>query len=402
MKNKFRKLSECIFAAGMFFAVSMMATGCGDFVADEYAGVTAEDDSAVIQTYEPTEEYQESSAQVPDQNGQEELTSSDYAYTTLNDDEKKIYDEISSAVADMGTDVKLSTLDPDTADKCFNCVMLDHPEYFYIDGYKTTSYTLAGQVTSLSFSGKYTMDSDERAKRQLAIDDYVNQCLAGVPTDSDDYAKVKYIYDYIITRTNYVSDSPDSQNICSVFINGESVCQGYTMATKYLLDKLGIPCTVVYGEANGGSHAWDLVNMDGICCYVDTTWGDASYRSVNDGSSFSRTNYSFLGADWDILSSTHTIDSIIKLPDCTSLAEYYFVREGKYFEHADFTKLKELFDKAYSDNEDVLTVKCADSEVYSVMKTELFTDGKVTDMIQSGDRVKYVADDSELTISFSL
>ena len=286
-------------------------------------------------------------------------------------------------------------------DRCFNCVMLDHPEFFFLNGYRTTSYTLAGKVTSVAFSGKYTISQAERTEREKAIESYVNECLAGVPSAGDDYAKVKYIYDYIIKNTDYVSGAADSQNICSVFINRQSVCQGYTLATKYLLDKLGIFCTVVNGTANGENHAWNLVKMDGVYCYVDTTWGDASYRSVNDGSVFNRTNYSYLGADWDVIKTTHVINSMISLPDCTSLDEYYFVREGKYFDNVDLDALKAVFDSAYAAGEETLTIKCSDAAVYSGYKTELFDNQKIFKMIH-GDNAKYVTDEDEFTISFSL
>lgn len=420
MRNRVIRFSEGILTAVLLIIICTEVTGCNRFSTGEMTGrlakrlrpyvtVSAEEASEPGKQIHGRQHSEEniSAAAV---SGQPEAVSENavmsisscYAYSTLSDDEKKVYSEIYSTIDSMGSEVKLSTTDPDRADKCFNCVMLDHPEFFFLDGYRTTSYTLAGRVTSLAFTGKYTMTDAERRQKEALINNYVNQCLAGVPSGGDDYARVRYIYDYIITNTDYEAGSEDSQNICSVFINHKSVCQGYTMATKYLLDKLGIMCTVVYGSANGGSHAWNLVKMDGVYCYVDTTWGDASYRSANDGSSFNRTNYSYLGADWDILSRTHTIESIIALPECNSLDEYYFVREGLYFESADMNRLKQVFRDAYGSGEDTLTIKCADSDVYMVMKTELFTDGKIFDMLQSGGKAKYVTDDEELTISFSL
>ncbi len=329
-------------------------------------------------------------------------TSKCYAYTTLNADEKEIYAEIYDILNGMKSDVRLSTLDTEATDRCFNCVMLDHPEIFYVSGYRLTTYTLAGKLTYIALSGKYTMDSAERDRRKALIDSCVNACLAGVPAGTDEYTRVKYVYDYIVGHTDYVADAPDSQNICSVFINGKSVCQGYTMATKYLLDKMGIFCTVVYGSANGVSHAWNLVKADGVYCYVDTTWGDASYRSATDGSTFNKTNYNYLGADSAILNETHTVSSTVELPACDSLASYYFVREGRYFDTVDMARLKDLFNAAYAAGETELTVKCSDRAVYDEMKKELFTDGKVFDLLQGTTKTQYVNDEAELTISFSL
>ena len=65
-----------------------------------------------------------------------------------------------------------------------------------------------------------------------------------------------------------------NQNIISVFLNKKTVCQGYANATQYLLTLLGIPAVVVTGTAEGDTHAWNLVQLDGCMLFMNiATYG---------------------------------------------------------------------------------------------------------------------------------
>ncbi len=327
---------------------------------------------------------------------------SKYAYYKLGPHEKRIYAEIYRIIQSMSSDVMLSSLNVDEIDKCFNCVMIDNPEFFYTDGYKMTRTLVDGMLQSISFSPRYTMTSSQILEYEDYIDSYVNTFVMSMPELEDEYAKAKYIFDYLVDNTEYDIESENSQNICSVFVNKRSVCQGYAMAAKYLADELGIFCTVVYGDADNENHAWNIMRLDGVYCHVDITWGDTSYRNTSEDTTEAMTDYVFLGATDDIIAANHIVDSIVELPVCNSTDSYYFVREGKYFTSEDHEQLSAVFDKAYADKEKILTIRCSDEAVYDAMDDYLFNQEKVFRYLRGNGKAKFVRNRTELTISFLL
>ncbi|WP_026497222.1 transglutaminase domain-containing protein [Butyrivibrio sp. WCD3002] len=322
-----------------------------------------------------------------------------YAFEHLTDEGKTLYCELLAIIQHRAEDVVISTLDEETLDVVCNFVLADHPEIFYMDGYTFTRYTIGGTLKKLSFTGNYIYSADEIAHRQAQIDEYSDKCLAGVPVGGDDYSKVKYVYDYLITNTEYDSSAPDNQNICSVFISGRSVCQGYAKATQYLLDKLSIPATLVTGKVNDVWHAWNLIYADGEYTYVDTTWGDSSYQRIESGDNSQKMpliNYTYLCCTTQDIKKTHVISETLPMPECTSMKNNYYVREGEYFTECDMNAVGELFARRYADGSNNVTIKCSTEPVYNDIKGKLFDAQQVFGFMDgSNNTVSYTTFDDQ-------
>jgi hypothetical protein len=94
------------------------------------------------------------------------------------------------------------------------------------------------------------------------------------------------IYAYITLHTeydlaNYINNTIPSESYTAkgVILNGIGVCQGYSGATKLLMNMVGIECMVVSGEADGikgwEGHAWNIVKINGEYYHIDTTFDDS-------------------------------------------------------------------------------------------------------------------------------
>ncbi len=335
-----------------------------------------------------------------------------YAYERLTSAGKNLYVEILSILQNMSEDVPVSTTSNEAVDLVYDYVMIDHPEIFYADGYKYVNYTIDNVITKITFSGKYIYTPEEVAQRQTQINQAVNECLAGAPSSTDDYYAIKYVYEYIIQNTEYDIDAPDNQNICSVFIDRRSVCNGYAKAAQYLLNKLGIKCTLVIGtvdtkKARNVRHAWNLVQCNDAYYHFDCTWGDSSYQTGNgenaDVTRLPAVNYDYLNVTTDEILKNHTLSDEIYIPICNSITDNYYVREDEYFTSPELVLLGELFERRYKDGSSNVVIKCADQSVYDSFFDSLISQRKVFEYLQ-GDTstVSYTTFADTYTIIFWL
>lgn len=332
-----------------------------------------------------------------------------YAYSMLSEGEQTLYLEIRDALRQFDEDVKLSSHDKEEISHVFQCVLNDHPEIFYVDGYTYTEYTLGNILKKITFTGTYSYDRDEIAAKQEQIESYVNQFMADLPENADEYTKVKYTYEYLIHHTEYDASAEDNQNICSVFIEGKSVCQGYAKATQYLLDRAGVFATLVLGRVIGGEgHAWNLVRIDSKYYYVDTTWGDASYQAVGGaagypGEKIPTINYDYLCVPTEQMNLTHTLDNVVELPVCDSMEANYYVREGFYFTEWDQERIECIFKEEYEKGSAYVTLKCENYEVYSQMQEALIERQEIFHYLDCPDGVvSYSDDEKQYSMSFWL
>ncbi len=326
-----------------------------------------------------------------------------YAYTNMDISLRPLYEKIYDILSTRSEDIKLPTLDEKEIDVAFTCVIQDHPELFYVDGYVYSIYRYGDVVDSITFSGKYSMTLDEIAQTQAVIDAYVAQFVDSITPSMDTYEKVKAAYECIILNTTYNLYAVDNQNANSVFVYRESVCQGYAEAFQYLLYELGISCMVVTGTADGGPHAFNLVRIDGQYYYVDTTWGEGQVVISGSTQTTEELNYDYLNITTDEIAITHTFDSPVPLPNCTSLDANYYVREGYYLTSLDATTIKSMFDRAYANGVKKMTIKCATTDLYQELKKYLFVEEHIFDFVYpSTTQVSYVNGDLTRTITVYL
>lgn len=294
-------------------------------------------------------------------------------------------------------------------------VLADHPELFYINGVSqlTTTNRDSGLVVDMTIEGQYAYSEDEIQQLQGSIDAAVADCLANTP-DGDDYAKARYFYDYLANNTAYDHDAASAtqaepaegeqqasagQTIADVFVSNRAVCGGYARAYQYLLQQVGIQSVYITGNANGGRHAWCLAYLDGAYYYIDPTWGDPQFlgsegEEVPD-SNF--VNYDYLCVTSSDIAHTHVLTVDFQVPECTSTADNYYVREGLVFDAPDGDRLGRLAEQAAAEGGNV-QIRCADAAVYSELLDTVVSSGNLANYLPSNS-YRYTHSDDFLTIA---
>lgn len=328
-----------------------------------------------------------------------------YAYDQLNQEDKILYTEIYSIFSNCSSDKKVSSIDPERIERAFNYVLLDHPELFYISGYSFTKYMRGQNIEKITLSGTYTMNEKQIEAAMDEIDAYVEECISGYQGSSDEYEKVKYVYEYLIKNTEYDLTAPNNQNILSVVENHKTVCQGYAKMTQYILNKMGVFCILCEGIVKGTeSHVWNIVRIDDKYYHVDATWGDASYKIVDNEPGFDppEINYDYLCVDDDTIKKSHVMKDKIVEPECTSMEANYYVREGLYLTEIDTGIIAAAFDNARARGDSMVTLKCENANVYTALFNYLIDNHSIFDYLNGSTTVNYVEFRDECRILFYL
>lgn len=416
MKARNRKSLRGLMFTGLLVAI-LFLNGCSyeelacevrDYLQlnNEEQVLLKDEDSGTVSARE-LEDVEQAPAEAVD--GLKEEQTQAFHYNRLSEPEQKLYGEILYILQEHLEDIQISTTDSGEVEKVFQCVLNDHPEIFYVEGYTLTRYALGEELKMMTLSGTYSMTPESIEVKKQLIDSYVNQCFASLPTgDGSQYAVARYVYEYLIENTEYDAGAPDNQNICSVFITHRSVCQGYAKATQYLLQKAGIEATLIMGTVqNGEGHAWNLVKLDGENYFMDTTWGDASYQmtegSVQNAGSLPPINYDYLCVTTGQLSKTHTIEEVVPVPVCTAMTDNYYVREGLYFTELSKDRIADVFARAYERQSSYVTLKCSSREVYEEIRRFLIEEQGIFEFLNPDTgTVSYAENVEQLDLSFWL
>lgn len=312
-----------------------------------------------------------------------------YYYQQLQVEQRQVYQEILEGVRNHTEEIYVHDADADETNQIFQKLMKDQPDIFWCDG-TATATTHKGTESYTVLKPKYFYTAEESRTMQNEIAQAAEKWLADLDTNADDYQKILYVYEKIVDKVEYDENAPDNQNIYSVFVNKKSVCAGYSKATQYLLEQLGMFCTYVTGKTTeGGSHAWNLVKCNGDYYYVDTTWGDPVFQQEegedtsggtdrNSGqdtdTSGDKTNisYDYMCCDDMQLFQTHILDQDTQMPECSKMACNYYVVNGMYYMQYDAEKALGAMNQTIWAKENSTTFKFSDTVVYQQAHDDIF------------------------------
>ncbi|MDO4942044.1 MAG: transglutaminase domain-containing protein [Lachnospiraceae bacterium] len=367
-----KKLFNRLILLFLILAMAAGSSGCGSVFSKEkadYAEERSEEKTTADTEKEDSDTEAENMTDVVKQEAGK------FYYNQLSNEEQDVYEAVYDGLQNLEENIKMDVSDEEEIHKIYKAVLNDHPDIFWCDN----SYQYSKQkliFTSYALMPRYLFTEEEIKNKQKEIEKTVESCLSGISQNATDYEKILYIYEYVINETDYdeaavsAGKIGDDQNIDSVFLRKKSVCAGYTRATQYLLNRLGVFCTYVEGtaESRGDSHTWNLVICGGDYYYVDTTWGDPIFSGeVPDQIPESaRINYNYLCCNDEQLFKTHTLEDDFEfdIPKCTKMDWNYYVVNGRYYDHYDGQEIWSVIKDDITKKKESSVFKFSDEEVY--------------------------------------
>ncbi len=333
-----------------------------------------------------------------------------YGYSTLNDEEKKLYDDIVAGIE--GLKYKICDEDDYTLEewsKIYGLVYMQEPRLFYMN-----AKLKVGKLFYL------TKDAEAINEMQRSIDAVADKLVEEANGKSTTFEKLLVFHDYLVLNSTFeLKDEITNYNatIYNAFGSGEAQgniqCAGYAKAMQYLCDKAGITSMVVTGETNKGqTHAWNVVDIDGKWYNLDATWDDPILSTPN----YKNIRYKyFLIPDSGIHNITHMHVGQKQLsngnyityftpPACTDTDMTYFAQKGivySDFESAD-AALRAEIERAAKDGSRTAEIAVSSKELYNKIYDARMD---YNDYAKGFDGVKGVSDEcseSLLVIEFDV
>ncbi len=204
----------------------------------------------------------------------------DSIYDSLNDRQKRAYEDLDKAVESGRTLSGLGYLSVKEGEEVRHAFMYDHPEIWYFAS-NWNLYVHGGSDSCSEYRYEPVFSRQEIWRMDVEL-------ASSIPSIdmsfvNSEHKKVMRIHDWLCENVTYVSrvqgDPKDHKgDIYGAFVERQAVCEGYTKAFTYLCHKYGLDCVGVVGgtyKSGGASdHAWNLVKVDGDWYFVDVTWDD--------------------------------------------------------------------------------------------------------------------------------
>ena len=193
-------------------------------------------------------------------------------FETADNIDVKTY--IKNQLLNFKTSISIEKYDISTQDikSVYLSVLFTNPEIFQVA--TSFSYTYSDKNV-ITVKPSYLCDVNKYKTFKNNFEQKTNEILSEITSDMSDYDKALVLHDKIINNCKYNKNNSKEYAYTAYgpLVLGEAVCQGYSLAYKYLLNKVGITAYICSSSAM--NHAWNIIKVDNSYYHVDLTWDDA-------------------------------------------------------------------------------------------------------------------------------
>lgn len=211
-----------------------------------------------------------------------------------------------------------------------NMIWYEMVDMFHVNG--VVGSVMSGMIFQLNVS--YNMTPSEFDVMYSACLSRASKILSGIQGNSSlsDVQKALLIHDRLAVfceydYANYLNGvvPHDSYTMYGALGKGVAVCQGYSEAYLYLLERVGVDSYICSSDAL--DHAWNIVTINGKNYHVDVTWDDPTWD---------KTGYvlheNFLVSNSGIYSSNHTANDYDQSATDKKYDNYFWRQSHTSFE----------------------------------------------------------------------
>ena len=314
----------------------------------------------------------------------------------VNQSEQTLYDKLYLELSQYHEIIEFDyKIDPDELAEAINLLEHKNPEIFWISAYSLSYNEISSEV---AFKIMNDYQPEQLKNMSAELEAMIQQIIVSLDKNLSDYEKILQIHDYLVTHTEYDSDSAllSEKGIWSTaygcLINGKAVCQGYAQAFQMLMNALEIECGICSGSAKNEPHVWNYILLNQNYYWVDVTWDDPISMDSVEQNDWIYHSY-FLIND-EMLFRTRMLDGkeIFK-PECNSLESNYFVKENNYLLNYQFTEIDKRLSEHVADGN--LEIMFATEDAYQACIQDLFSNNAIWNakiFQQMGGSVNYQQD----------
>lgn len=227
----------------------------------------------------------------------------------LSEAARRAYDELRKGMFGYQERIEVLGVAEQELKAAYDALLYGTPEALLLDGYGRRRSAIAARNWDIFPAYRIAKGEAVRLLEEMA--DRSEPLLAALRTLPSDEQRVQAVHNALILNCDYSdTDDPVEATAAGALVNGKALCLGISLAFKYLMDRLDIPCIVVRGNANGsgkldeaGLHAWNLVQVKGGWSHVDVTY------DLSGSTDKRRPFLTYLGLSDAQIASTHTWDA---------------------------------------------------------------------------------------------
>ena len=273
-------------------------------------------------------------------------------------------------------DITLQDWDSHVIAACLDELMAD-PAYFWVTGYHLTGSS--GFHTTAQVSFRWLCDGGREKYEEMCRT--ADAVLAEAP--ADDYGRALFLYDWLERNVTYQAEEGFDQSAYAAICTGSAVCGGIADAYAFLLRRGGIDACTVMGTAtqNGKteSHAWNYAILDGAVYAFDLTWDNCD-RLDTSGNEFLL--HEWFAVTSDELASTHVPNEDGDRITTSANANNYFIHNGYLLTDDSADAVTSIWQRQLGSGTGVLTLRCADENVYRAACLRLFDLGEAAALLR--------------------